>query len=111
MTVTPALVAFGINPCSQTKFAFLDFDVVVFAGFDLTTGPLVGGLFCENISRSIVNEVHVIYCKLCANIKQRILWGSCFDINPHTDNTKVWPVATCCARTYIPHRSGNRGIF
>lgn len=70
MTVTPALVAFGINPCSQTKFAFLDFDVVVFAGFDLTTGPLVGGLFCGIISQSFVNEVNVKYCKsMCEHVK------------------------------------------
>lgn len=46
MTVRPALVLFGINPCSQAKFAFLDFDVVFFADRDLATGPLVGGLLC-----------------------------------------------------------------
>jgi hypothetical protein len=46
MTVTPALVAFGINPCSQTKFAFLDLDLVFFADRGLATGPLVGGLLC-----------------------------------------------------------------
>lgn len=46
MTVAPALKALVLNPYSQTKLAFLDLDVVVFAGLGLATSPLVGRLLC-----------------------------------------------------------------